>query len=114
MREDEAEGDLHRRILSSGGHLYFASPTDFHHERSVPLPQNLIDQAKNVRLSLLMGLIPEAGLAWMVVDHKLFLWSIELEENFMHLEIDSGQCIVSLGLAVPKKGTSHEKFPVYC
>lgn len=106
LREDEAVGDLHRRILSPGSHLYFNSSNDFSHQRSIPLPPHLEKEVKSVKVSLLMGLLPEINLAWMSVDHKLFLWSIDDEnENFMDLEIKSGQCIVSVGLAPPKKGT---------
>jgi hypothetical protein len=107
LREDEAGGDLHRRILGSGSHLYFSSPTALQHERSIPLPPHLANQVKTVKVSLLMGLLPEANLAWMSVDHKLFLWSCEEEEDFLDLEITSKQCIVSVGIAKPKKGTKN-------
>lgn len=106
LREDEAGGDLHRRILSGGSHLYFPSTTnsEFAHEQSLPLPPHLQNEANSVRYSLQMGLLPEANLAWMSVDDKLFLWSFEDQENFLDLKMASGQCIVSVGIAPPKKG----------
>jgi hypothetical protein len=116
LREDEAGGDLHRRILSGGSHLYFSSSSNsssngsstgierFAHERSIPLPPHLQNEVKTVRYSLLMGLLPEANLAWMSVDDRLFLWNFEEQENFLDLKMASGQCIVSVGIAPPKKG----------
>jgi nuclear pore complex protein Nup155 len=107
LREDEAGGDLHRRILGSGNgsHLYFTSELAFQHERSTPLPPAVASQAKSVSKSLLMGLLPEASLAWMSVDNKLYLWKFDDEEDFLHLEMTSKQSIVSVGIAKPKKGT---------
>ena len=56
LREDEAGGDLHRRILGSGNgsHLCFPSERPFQHERSTPLPPAVASQAKSVSKSLLM------------------------------------------------------------
>jgi nuclear pore complex protein Nup155 len=108
LREDEAGGDLHRRILGSGSgsHLYFNSDLAFQHERSTPLPPAVASQAKSVSKSLLMGLLPEASLAWMSVDHKLFLWNFDDQEDFVDLEMASRQSVVSVGIAKPKKGTT--------
>ena len=108
LREDEAGGDLHRRILGSGNgsHLYFPSELAFQHERSIPLPPAVASQAKSVSKSLLMGLLPDASLAWMSIDHKLYLWNFEEEEDFIDLEMSSMQSIVSVGIAKPKKGTT--------
>lgn len=110
LREDEAGGDLHRRILGSGSgsHLYFLSELAFQHERSVPLPAAVASQAKSVSKSLLMGLLPEASLAWMSVDHKLFLWNFDDQEDFVDLEMASRQSVVSVGIAKPKKGIFKE------
>jgi hypothetical protein len=108
LREDEAAGDLHRRMLGSGtgSHLYFMSQAAFQHERSIPLPPHLAKQLHTVKRSLLMGILPVADLSWMSVDHKLFLWSFDDEIDFLDLEITSKQCIVSVGIAKPKKGTN--------
>ena len=106
LREDEAGGDLHRRILGSGSgsHLYFSSESAFQHERSIPLPPSLANQTRVVSKSLLMGLLPEASLAWMSVDHKLYLWFMDEEDDFVDLEIASKQSIVCVGITKPKKG----------
>ena len=108
LREDEATGDLHRRMLGSGtgSHLYFMSQSAFQHERSIPLPPHLAKQVHTVKRSLLMGILPDADLSWMSVDHKLFLWSFDDEIDFLDLEITSKQCIVSVAIAKPKKGTN--------
>ncbi|KAI2512730.1 hypothetical protein MHU86_1726 [Fragilaria crotonensis] len=110
LREDEAGGDLHRRILASGnGSHYFASELPFQHKRSTPLPPGLASQAKSVSSSLLMGLLPEASLAWMSVDHKLFLWNFDDEEHFVDLEMVSRHSIVCVGIVKPKKGTTNRQ-----
>lgn len=108
LREDEAEGDVHRRIVSNGTHSYFLSETAFKHVQSSPLPQQLDEEVRKVQHSLEMGIFAEGKLAWMIVDHKLFLWSVEVEQDFMNLEVQSGQTIVSVGLAPPKKGVFKE------
>jgi len=108
LREDEAQGDLHRRILSRGSHLYSSSNSDFKHAQSIPLPQQLMDETRKVKTSLFMGILPEANLAWMSVDHKLFLWSFEEGKHLMNLEVRSGQNILSVGLAPPKAGVFKE------
>ena len=104
LREDEAEGDVHRRIVSNGNHSYFLSETAFQHVQSIPLPRQLDEEVRKVKHSLEMGIFAEESFIWMIVDHKLFLWSVDVEQDFMNLEIQSGQTIVSVGLAPPKKG----------
>mmetsp|Transcript_19161 Transcript_19161/g.29193 ORF Transcript_19161/g.29193 Transcript_19161/m.29193 type:complete len:1376 (+) Transcript_19161:217-4344(+) len=108
LREDEAEGDVHRRIVSNGNHSYFLSETAFQHVQSIPLPRQLDEEVRKVKHSLEMGIFAEESFAWMIVDHKLFLWSVDVELDFMNLEIQSGQTIVSVGLAPPKKGVFKE------
>jgi Nup133 N terminal like len=107
LREDEIGGDLHRMILENGSssHLYFSCDKSFQYERTIPLPPRLAAEAKNVSKSLLMGLLQDASLAWMSVDHKLFLWPIEEDEHFLELEITNKQNIVCVGIAKPKNGT---------
>jgi nuclear pore complex protein Nup155 len=54
-----------------------------------------------------MGLLREANLAWMSSDDKLFLWSTRAGANgssFCSFVTPSGQSIVSVGIAPPKKG----------
>mmetsp|Transcript_26949 Transcript_26949/g.40789 ORF Transcript_26949/g.40789 Transcript_26949/m.40789 type:complete len:1699 (+) Transcript_26949:181-5277(+) len=108
LREDEAEGDVHRRMVSHGSHKYFLSKSAFQHVQSSPLPPQLEEEIKKVRHSLEMGVFSEAKLAWTIVDNKLFLWCIEAGQDFMNVEVQSGQTIVSAGLAPPKKGVFKE------
>lgn len=113
LREDEAEGDVHRRLVSHGSHKYFLSKSAFQHVQSSPLPPQLEEEIKKVRHSLEMGVFSEAKLAWLVIDHKLFLWCIEDEQDFMNVEVQSGQTIVSAGLAPPKKGMILKQHLIY-
>ena len=94
------------------------------HSRTVPLPPLLAREMSTTRLSSLMGLLPQAGLAWMSVDERLYVWSYDAAlrghgggsgdgggggygdgsaEDFCSYAVPSGQCIVSVGLARPKK-----------
>lgn len=121
LRSDEAapDADLYRRIVSSGSgsHLYYPTDPKFpgatmKHIRSAPLPPYLAQQLQTTRVSSLMGLLPEADLVWMSVDEKLFIWSSNTAgvpggmEDFCSFTVPTGQCIVSVGLVKPKKGTS--------
>ena len=86
------------------------------HSRTVPLPPLLAREMSTTRLSSLMGLLPQAGLAWMSVDERLYVWSYDAAlrgyggghddgsaEDFCSYAVPSGQCIVSVGLVRPKK-----------
>lgn len=152
LREDEEapDADLYRRIVSSGpgSHLYYPStganaslheagsaspgsvpaPTaTIAHLRSVPLPPYLARELKATRFSSLMGLLPEADLAWMSVDERLYLWSYDSSpgsfatasaaggiENFCTFVNPSGQMVVSVGLVRPKKGKLQSHSSLYC
>ena len=91
------------------------------HSRTVPLPPLLARELSATRLSSLMGLLPRAGLAWLSVDERLYVWSYNATlrgrggggggngddgsaEDFCSYAVPSGQCIVSVGLVRPKKG----------
>ena len=139
LREDEAapDADLYRRITnvssaSQRDHHYFLDPSSssgdgngtttnstssaplyqMEHERSVPVPPLLTNQLKTAKKQSLMGLFPEAQLAWMTVDEKLFLWSTSAgasgsnPTDFLHFQVPSSSHreIVSVGLVPPKKG----------
>jgi len=95
------------------------------HSRTVPLPPFLAREMSTTRLSSLMGLLPQAGLAWLSVDERLYVWSYDAAlrghgggsgwggggaggeegsaEDFCSYAVPSGQCIVSVGLVRPKK-----------
>jgi hypothetical protein len=117
LRDDEAapDADLHRRIAASdaGVHLYFPDRGDpimqWKHVRSDPLPPRLVQELSAVQSNSLMGLLTPASLAWMSVDHKLFLWSISHRDAPVScFEVPSRQCVVSVGLVKPKMGTSDD------
>ena len=55
------------------------SSYEYHH--SVPLPGHLAKLVSSVRLSSLMGLLPEANLAWMSIDENLYLWAYDNNIN---------------------------------
>lgn len=134
LRKDEASphGDLYRRILSTPSappsastasssyadaipnHHYFADGK-FAHSQSIPLPQFLQDQLSKAKMATLMGLFPQAQMAWMTIDHTIYLWSYNSgasageaaasENEFLYFQVPSRQPIVSAGLARPKPGT---------
>lgn len=79
------------------------------HERSVPLPPYMAKELQNVKTISLMGLLTEAGLAWLTVDDKLFLWPYAVQDaregpSFISFQAPNGQCVLSVGLATPPKG----------
>jgi nuclear pore complex protein Nup155 len=104
--------------LEKAGNVQTLLPaSSVEHEHSVPLPAFLAQELGSTRLSSLMGLLPEADLAWMSVDEKLFVWSYDSSssldpfhqknrstEDFCFFPVPSGQCVVSVGLVKPKKG----------
>lgn len=115
LREEEAapDADLYRRIANSstGFHSYFEDDSkvslQWKHVQSDPLPALLSQQLSTVQSHSLMGLLAPASLAWMSVDHKLYLWSFQRdsqEDSLLCFEIPSQQCIVSVGLVKPKIG----------
>ena len=122
LREDESapDGDLYRRIAGSaeGSHRFFAESGSVRHEQSVPLPEYLVTEARGVKASSRMGLFANAGLAWMVVDHKLYLWPFGNEsdtangnggryaDDICRLSIPSGRPIACVELVKPKRGQS--------
>jgi nuclear pore complex protein Nup155 len=80
------------------------------HIRSVPLPKFLAEKLKTTKSHSLMGLLSQAKLAWMSVDHTVYLWSFHATETatgstFCSFAVPSGQCIIAVGLVRPKKGT---------
>jgi hypothetical protein len=121
LRRDETSphGDLYRRILSSASsassssaealpnHHYFPDGK-WTHSQSVPLPTFLQDKLAKATMGSLMGLFPQAQLAWMTVDATIYLWSYNsaasAEQEFFLFEVPSKQPIVSAGLAAPKHG----------
>jgi nuclear pore complex protein Nup155 len=139
LREDEAapDADLYRRIThsGSGSHLYFAEQSNvggggsnggassgastgptppvvsMKHIRSVPLPKFLEEKLRTTQSHSLMGLLSQAKLAWMSVDHTVYLWSFHATETangstFCSFAVPSGQPVVAVGLVRPKKGTN--------
>jgi len=102
--------------------------TVFEHHHSIPLPSHLSKLISSVKVASLMGLLPEANLAWMSVDETLYIWAYDTEENgiwspskrinsnsrmedFCTFVLPSKRNIVSVGLVRPKKGES--KFLYY-
>jgi nuclear pore complex protein Nup155 len=82
--------------------------TSLKHIKSVPLPSVIVEKRQSARSHCLMGLLASASLAWMSVDNQLFLWSCDRQQTtsstFCSFTVQSGQCIVSVGVVPPKKG----------
>ncbi|KAI9477672.1 Nup133 N terminal like-domain-containing protein [Coemansia mojavensis] len=72
-------------------------------QRAVGLPDALFEQYDLLECRCFMGLFPEIGRAWITVDHRLFLWNYEDEEDFYTFE-GQEQVIVSVGLVRPQRG----------
>jgi nuclear pore complex protein Nup155 len=88
------------------------------HNQTIPLPPYLLEVRSKAKISILMGLFPEAELAWMTADDTVYLWTYHqnsgsangirsgggAENQFLEFQVPSRQPIVSVGLAPPKKG----------
>ena len=94
------------------------------HAQTIPLPPYLREVRSKAKVAILMGLFPEAQLAWMTTDDTVYLWAYHqnsgnmngirsgssagggggAENQFLEFKVPSGQPIVSVGLAPPKKG----------
>ena len=139
--EAAPDADLYRKIThsGSGSHLYFSAQSNggsgsggsanggalsnastgptppvvsMKHIRSVPLPKFLEEKLRTTQSHSLMGLLSHAKLAWMSVDHTVYLWSFHATETangstFCSFAVPSGQPVVAVGLVRPKKGTNH-------
>ena len=124
LRQDEStgSGDLYRRMISTPAlndaattsnedknrlnHRYFSGGS-WKHGQSIPIPPHLQERLSEAKMSTMMGMFPEAELAWMTVDSKVYLWtySRSADSHFLDFEMPSHQPIVSVGLAPPKRGT---------
>lgn len=112
LREDEQapDADLYRKI-SSGAHAYVTNNDDrkfpsmkLKHRRSLPIPALPRQEAQKAKAHTFMGLLSEAAMAWMSVDHQLFLWSVYSTEKVIHFENPRKQPIITVGLVRPKQG----------
>jgi hypothetical protein len=92
------------------------------HAQTIPLPPYLREVRSKAKVAILMGLFPEAQLAWMTTDDTVYLWAYHqssgningirsgsgagggVENQFLEFKVPSGQPIVSVGLVPPKKG----------
>ena len=86
------------------------------HTSSIPMPAFLSQQiSTKAKISSLMGLLPEASLAWMSVDYTLYLWRYGQTgttnsmlstglDDFCSFRVPSKQCVSTVGLAKPKSG----------
>lgn len=79
------------------------------HDQSIPLPPFMSQQLLQVKSASLMGLMPQAELAWLTVDDKLFIWPYSAQQardgpSFCSFTVPNGQCVLSVGLVHPKKG----------
>ena len=88
------------------------------HNQTIPLPPYLLEVRSKAKVSILMGLFPEAELAWMTTDDTVYLWTYHqntgnangirsggaAENQFLEFKVPSRQPIISVGLAPPKKG----------
>jgi Nup133 N terminal like len=113
QQEDEQGGkraDLYRRLAQSGSgtHLYFNS-SSWHHVQSTPLPpfvtQQLQEHATVTSTFTCMGLLPEAQLAYVIINHTVYLWSFNNNSTFLSYAVPSQQTVLSVGIVRPRSGT---------
>ena len=88
------------------------------HIGTIPLPPELEEKRKKVKLSTMMGLFPQGQLAWLTIDDTVYLWSynssldgtsdgaadVGMSSQTMYHQMDTKQTILSVGLAKPKPG----------
>lgn len=129
LRSDEtsSHGDLYRRILSTTptttstipsdadpiNHHYFSDGC-WKHSQSMPLPPFLQEKLSKAKQYSMMGLFPEAELAWLTIDDCIYLWTFtrSADGELLYFQVPSQQPIVSVGIAPPKPGkyfVSHEE-----
>jgi len=107
LRDDEADpsADLFRKV-TSGAHVYTRGIPRVRHVRSISLPEKVIESREKVRVSSIMGILEQGGLAYCAVDSTLFLWKVNADlddNNLMHYV--SPSLVLSVGLVRPKIGT---------
>jgi len=95
------------------------------HSQTIPLPPYLREVQSKAKIAVRMGLFSEAELCWMTTDDTVYLWAYHqnsgningirgtsggggVENQFLEFKVPSGQPIVSVGLAPPKKGVFRE------
>lgn len=88
------------------------------HMGTIPLPPELEEKRKKVKMSTMMGLFPQGQLAWLTIDDTVHLWSYNSSLDgtsdgaaqagdsgqMMQYQMPSKQTIISVGLAQPKPG----------
>ncbi|CAJ1953445.1 unnamed protein product [Cylindrotheca closterium] len=113
LRSDETSthGDLYRRILSTTSttsntipsdadpinHHYF-SDGKWKHAQSMPLPSFLQEKLAKAKQYSMMGLFPEAELAWLTIDDSIYLWTFtrSADGELLYFQVPSQQPIVSV------------------
>jgi hypothetical protein len=94
------------------------------HMGTIPLPPDLEEKRKKVRVSTMMGLFPQGGLSWLTIDDTVHLWTYNSSLNgtssgatkagesnqILDFQMPSKQPIVSVGLARPKPGKLESHF----
>ncbi|KAJ1951443.1 hypothetical protein FBU59_000157 [Linderina macrospora] len=73
-------------------------------QRSITLPDALFEQYDLLQCRCFMGIFPEIQRAWVTVDHRLFLWNYENEDDDFYSFEDQEQIIVSVALVKPRPG----------
>ena len=115
---DDDDGNNDSNDIDNDINVDVAGPIK--HNQTIPLPPYLQEVRSKAKVAILMGLFPEAELAWMTTDDTVYLWTYHQnsgnangirsggggENQFLEFRVPSRQPIVSVGLAPPKKGAS--------
>ncbi|KAL3922828.1 MAG: hypothetical protein SGILL_001994 [Bacillariaceae sp.] len=99
-------------------HVVDSKESTIQHLGTIPLPPELEEKRKKVKMSTMMGLFPQGRLAWLTIDDTVHMWSYNSSLDgtsdgtaeagdsgqVMQYQMPTKQSIISVGLAKPKPG----------
>ncbi|CAG9806092.1 unnamed protein product [Chironomus riparius] len=67
----------------------------------IPIPNEIMENFKNIKCHCRMGLFPEIGRAWLTIDSDIYIWTYEHARDVAYFD-GLNHLIVSVGLIKPK------------
>ncbi|CAI4231980.1 unnamed protein product [Auanema sp. JU1783] len=95
IENDIETGDIYNRLTQNGttavsglgGNIYKeGGQPEFLLKRKLPIPEELKLQIKNMRSQFSMGLFTEISRAWVIVDHDIFMWNYETNDDLAYFD----------------------------
>lgn len=71
--------------------------------KTIPLPDELLEQFAHMQCNCTMGLFPEVGRAWLAIDSNIFVWTYEDGGDLAYFD-GLGETILGAALVKPKTG----------